>query len=223
MTTPRVMPLSAPSRRARRHELVALHQEEVVRRAFAHISCGGEEQPLVNAAVAQFQRAHDVVQVVEALDRRVDGLRVVAPGGQGGHLEALLVDLGRIQSDPAGDAEDRGFGTFVGVETQVADAARDHQANVFRVVAADGLHHHLDKCVPRHGDVESDDLRRGVQPVDMGVEFEYPAVVGPDTLEHAVTIEKTVVEDAYLGVFFAVELAVDVDLHESLLGRLPAY
>ncbi len=52
----------------------------------------------------------------------------------------------------------------------------------------------------------------------MGVELEYPAVVGPDTFEHAVAVEKTVIEDAYLGVFLAVELAVDVDLHENLLG-----
>ncbi len=89
----------------------------------------------------------------------------------------------------------------------------------FGIVAADGLHHRVDQLVARQRDIEGDDLRRGVQPVDVGVEFEYPAVVDPDTLEHAVTVEKTVVEDAYLGVFLAVELAIDVDLHVTLLGR----
>ena len=76
--------------------------------------------------------------------------------------------------------------------------------------------HGLDQLGARQGDLQGDGLRRGVQPVDVGVQLEYPAVVDPDALEHPVPIEKTVVEDADLGVVFAVELAVDVDLHAAL-------
>ena len=133
-----------------------------------------------------------------------------------------MIHLFGVQGDTARDAEHRGLGALVGIETQVADAPGDHQADVPVVgfVTADGLHQDLDDLVPGAGDVEGDDLRRGVQPVDVAVEFEYPTVVGPDTLEHAVTVEETVVEDADLRVVFAVEPAVDVDLHEKPPGLM---
>ena len=59
---------------------------------------------------------------------------------------------------------------------------------------------------------QPDGLGRIPEPVDMLGQSEDAAAVAAHPLEHAVAVEQTVIVDADLGVFFVVELAVDVDL-----------
>ena len=60
-------------------------------------------------------------------------------------------------------------------------------------------------------------LGRFVQAIDVLLEPEDPAGVGPDPLEDAVAVEQAMIEDADLGVGFVVELAADIDLGAGLI------
>ena len=66
-----------------------------------------------------------------------------------------------------------------------------------------------------------DALGRFVEPVDVLLEPEDPARVGPDPLEDAVAVEQAVIEDADLGVGLVEELAADVDLGARFGAVLP--
>ena len=107
-----------------------------------------------------------------------------------------------------------GWAQLVGVEPQGADAAGDDHADVAVLDAVDGqgLLDGLGHFLLAHGDGQPDGLGRIPQPVEVGLQAEDLAAVAADALEDAVAVEQAVVVDADLGVFFVVELAVDVDL-----------
>src|SRR5207248_11231990 len=90
-----------------------------------------------------FDLGEDVVEVIEALDARGDGVGVVADdaGGDDGH--AFVVHLARVELDGLGNDEGGGARAFVGIEAQVPRAAGDDQADVAvgQVVGLDRLLH----------------------------------------------------------------------------------
>jgi hypothetical protein len=55
------------------------------------------------------------------------------------------------------------------------------------------------------------------------VHFEYPAVIDPDTLENAITIQQAMIKDADARLILTIELAVDIYLHWSLPGPTRAH
>src|SRR5258705_104118 len=72
----------------------------------------------------------DVVQVVQRLDARVQRVRVVADRRRRDDLQALVVDLGRVQGDVVDDDDDLRLGGLARVKAERAGATADHQADV---------------------------------------------------------------------------------------------
>jgi hypothetical protein len=70
------------------------------------------------------------------------------------------------------------------------------------------------------GDGEEEGFSGAEEAVDMLLEFKDAAIIGADALEDTVAIEQSVVEDADFGVLFVVVLAVDVDFHAEITGKL---
>ncbi len=72
-----------------------------------------------------------------------------------------------------------------------------------------------------HRDLEMNALGRFVEAIDVLLEPEDPARVGPDPLEDAVAVEQAVIEHADLGVGLIEQLAADVDLGAHSRAVLP--
>jgi len=102
---------------------------------------------------------------------------------------------------------------LVGVQPQLADAARHHQADVALdlLVRLDGAERLLDHLLLRPGDLQRDVQGALVEPFDVFVQPEDLAGVDSQPFEDAVAVEQTVIVDADLGVRLVEQLAVDID------------
>src|SRR5262249_5383278 len=132
----------------------------------------------------------------------------------GRQLQAVLVQLRRVQGDVVDDDDHLRVAGLARVQPQVAGAARHQRPDVAVLLArrpdpaGDRLHHLL----ARQRDLELDSAGALEQAVHVGPEPEDLAGVNADALEDAVAVEQSVVVDADLGVGLVVDLAVDVDL-----------
>src|SRR6059036_3824732 len=99
------------------------------------------------------------------------------------------------------------------VEAEIALAPRDDGSDVpfADFVPAARLEDDVGHLLLRVWDFQVDGLGRVVQPVEVAVQLEDPAVVGPDPFENAVAVEEAMVEHADLRLGLRVELAVDVN------------
>ncbi len=160
-----------------------------------------------------FDLRQDVVEVVERFDPRTQRRGMVPHHAYGDDLQPLLVQLGRIEGDLVGDDDDLRVAAPVGIEAQRADAPGHHHADVTVLNAVDGQRvlDRLGHLLSGHGDFQPNHFGRVPQAFQVLGHAEHFAGVTADAFEHAVAIKQTVIVDADLGVFFVVELSVDVD------------
>ena len=185
-----------------RVELPVLDDEDVVAGTLGDLALVVEHQGFEAAGIGPLDLGQDVVQVVERLDPRVDGVGVIARRCRRDDLQAMLVKLRGVEADLVGDDDDLRIGRLPGVEAQAAGAPGDDDADVGirELVGGQRVDDGVGHLLAGHGDLEMDGLGRFIQPVDMLLEPEDAARVGADALEDAVAVEQTVVEDADLGV-----------------------
>ena len=101
-----------------------------------------------------------------------------------------------------GDDDDLRVGRLARVEAQAARPSRDDHADVRvrQLVKGERIRNRRGHLIPFHRDLEVDALRRFIQSGHVLFQPEHPSGIGPDTLEHAVAVEQSVVEDADLRV-----------------------
>src|SRR3989441_6255274 len=188
--------------------------EEVFRGRLGYVSVDVEHQGLVRAVLVRLDAGHDVVQVIQRLDRRAEALRRHAPIRRGHDLQAPLVHLA-VQRDAGLRDHDHARPALAlsRIESEIPLAPGDDGPNVplMDVVPSARLEDDVRHLLFRVRDLEVDGLGRVVQAVEVAVQFEDSAVVRADSLEYAVAVEEAVVEDADLRLGLRVELAVDVD------------
>ena len=116
-----------------------------------------------------------------------------------------------------------GFLQRFGFSPSVPGAAGHHQADVAvaELVPAAGFDHRGHDLRMGHRDVQQDRLGRAEQPVNVLLQLEHPAVVGPNALEDAVPVQQPVVEDRNLGVALVVVFSVNINFH--VLKPAPSY
>ena len=79
----------------RRLEHAALDDEDVVAGTLGHLALVVEHQRFQAAGLDRLDLGQDVVQIVQRLDARVEGVGVVADRGGGDDLQAVVVQLPR--------------------------------------------------------------------------------------------------------------------------------
>ena len=127
---------------------------------------------------------------------------MVAHRAGGDDLQAVLVQLGRVEADLVGDDDDLRVGRLARVEAEAARAAGDDDADVASVsllaatVVDDRLAISSRGIGISGGSTWADSYSRST----CSLEPEDPAGVDADALEHAVAVEQAVVVDADLGV-----------------------
>ena len=102
---------------------------------------GVEHDRLVRAGLLRVDLGEDVLQVVERLDARVDGFVRDLPRRRGHDRDAAGVELARIDAHVVDDDDHARLRARERVDAELADAARDDQADVdvVALVAAHGL------------------------------------------------------------------------------------
>ena len=114
----------------RSDEATFVNQEDVIASALGDIALLVEHEALVEAVLLGFHFCHDVIQVVERLDHRWQCSRADAASGGGDDLHARGVEFLGVQLDGIGDANNRRGGAILRREAEVAEAARDDEADV---------------------------------------------------------------------------------------------
>ena len=114
----------------RRMNLAAVHDEDVVAGALGDLALVVEHQGFQAAGVGPLDLGEDVVQVVERLDPRIDGVGMIASRRGRDDLQAVVVQLFRVEADVVGDDDDLRVGRLARVEAQAAGPAGDDEADV---------------------------------------------------------------------------------------------
>ena len=199
---------------------VTLDDEDVVAGALGHMTVAIEHQGLVHARLERFHFCHDVVEVIEPFDLRVEARDWNSRATCYDDRHALVIQRLWIQRD-RGCNDDRLWCTArKWVESECADSAGIDHANI-AVLDLVGFHRFADgllKLVKRVGRFEMQTLGRAVHTDEVGAEFEDPAVVDPNALEAAVAIKQTVIQDAHGGLFHRNEASVYPDLSGQWKG-----
>ena len=140
MTALRVMPSRMPASVGGVLQHAALDEEDVVAGAFGDLALVVEHQGFEAAGLDGLDLGQDVVEVVQRLDARIEGVGMVADRADRDDLQAVLVQFRRIEGDVVDDDDDLRIGRLARVEAEVAGAARDDQADVavLLVVGLDG-------------------------------------------------------------------------------------
>jgi hypothetical protein len=187
--------------------------ENVVTGALGHVPLQVEHDGFLDTGADGFHLGHDVVQVVEALDARIERFGMVARRGHGHDVQTRFVEGGGVELDGGRDADHAGLGAQVGVESQIAHAAADDQTDVAvgDAVATAAFHDNIRHLFRSDRNCQADGFCRFVQAHDVGFEPEDLAVVGANALEDTVAVEESMVEDGDLRVRLGIERAVDVD------------
>ena len=180
----------------------------------------------MEAVLLGFNLRQNVIQVVKRLDggRKCRWADPARGGGDDAH--ARRIELFRVQLDGIRNADDRRLGAILRGKAQVADTARDHEADVTvrQVIAAAGFADDVRDLLARPWHLEADGLGRHLEALEMLFESEDAALIKADALKDAVAVKETVVKDRDLGVSLRIEFSVDVDVHEcekANLGGLP--
>ena len=113
-----------------RMNLAAMHDEDVVAGALGDLALVVEHQGFQAARLGSLDLGQDVVQVVERLDPRIDGVGMIAGRRGRDDLQAVIVQLFGIEADVVGDDDDLGVGRLARVEAQAAGAPGDDDADV---------------------------------------------------------------------------------------------
>ena len=197
----------------RREQHARPHDEHVVAGALGHLALVVEHQGLDAAGPQTLELRHDVVQVVERLDPGRERRRLHPLGGGGHDLQALLVELAGIEADRVGDHDHLRVRRPVGVQTEGARAAGDHEADVAvgELVGGERVVHRFGHGGLREGDLEADRAGARPQAVEVGVEPEHGSGVAAEAFEHAIAVEQTVVEHAYASLVLGHEAVVHED------------
>ncbi len=127
-TVSRVMP-SRFVAVARRRQAPTRDDENVVGRGLGDVAVHVQHQRFVGAVIVGFHPREHVVHVVQRLDRRAQRVRRRPPERRRHELDALR-RLSIEADDRPGDHNHLRIAARARVDAQVADAARDDQANV---------------------------------------------------------------------------------------------
>ena len=145
-----------------------------------------EQDRFLGAGGGRLGASEDVREIVQRFHAGRHLVEALLADRRGDDREALLVELLGVKLDAVGDDEDRGAVLALAhVEAEVADAARDDEADVgvLEAVEADGLDDRLLDLLDRHRELQQDRVRRLIEALEMVVETEDAAVVDADAFE----------------------------------------
>ena len=127
--------------------------------------------------------------------------------------QPLLVELPRVEADRVGDHDHLRVLRAVGIETEAAGTAGDDQPHIAidELIGGQRVVHRLRDNILRQWNLQADCAGAGPEPVEVGVKPEDPAGVAPQALEHTVSVEQAMVEDADLGLFLRHKTVVHED------------
>src|SRR5262249_15468670 len=145
----------------RRQQHAALRQENVVAGAFRYLALVIEHQRLDATGADAFNLGKDVIEIIQGLNARIDGVRMVA-NRRGRHdLQAMLVEFGRVERDVINNDDDLRIGRFARIIADRAGAARDNQPDVtfLLIIQLDSVIDGFRHLLARQRDFEPDGQR----------------------------------------------------------------
>ena len=173
-------------------DALAARNEDVVGAAFGDEAVQAEHDGLNESGHVRLNERHDVVQVLGRFYLRVQALRVVLARGAYHRDDALLIHLGRVEGYLVGDDDDgRALVAFLGVDAEVAGAARDDRADVcafVKVVDLQRFQQGFAELLNGDADVNAQEVRAAVEALKVLVKLEDFVAVGADALKHAVAV-----------------------------------
>lgn len=124
-----------------RGDVAVADDENIVGGALGDVAVVIEHDRLGHAGVGGFDFGENVVQIIQALDAWGDGVGMVADHRGDDDRHSLLIHLSGVHLNGVGDDEDRGLGTFIGGQTEIASATRDDDANIGigKIIGFEGL------------------------------------------------------------------------------------
>ena len=192
--------------------------KDVVPRSLSHLTFGVQHDGFVEALPESFTFGQDVVEVIQALDRRIQAFHRDTRSFGDDDFHAISVHLFRIQADAVGDADHTWLWTTEWVQTQGAFAAGQNQTDVavLKVVGRHGLAGEILNLVDAQFRIQMDALGRLHQTHQVRPKLEDPSVVNSDALEDTVSVEKAMVKDTDLGLRAGNQMPIDPN--QSLIG-----
>ena len=221
MTELWVMPSRAPGRQRRGDDAAALHNEDVLSGALAHVALRRQQDGLVVAGLEGFDLGHRRVDVHAcALGGGGHGVGIMALPGADLHPHAVGDPLGAQVGAPRPHRDRHVDRAGQRVEPHLAVAQVDDGPDVALGQPVDPHRRlgGLDDLLGREGDVDEEDLGRVEQPGDVVGQPEHGRAgigrVGPDALEDSAAVVEGVGEDMDAGVVPVDQLSI----HPDLLG-----
>ena len=174
-----------------------LHNENVVARAFGHITQVVQHQGFRRTLAHSFHFGQDVVEIIERLDLRTNGVRTVAAHGAGNQGQPVFIYVRIVQGDFIRNDEDAGPFAVEWVKSQIADAAGNHQTDIAVVQAGgrDRFAYGVGEFFLSVRNIQQQIMGAVVQAVHVVFQAENALVIEPDTFKNAVSIECAVVEN----------------------------
>src|SRR3989442_999852 len=185
----------------RRHEGVVADNEDVLGARLGNIAVDVEHERFIRAVLVRLDLGHDVVQIIQGLDRRAEALGRDASVRRRDDLEAALVDLAEEIDARLRDHDDARTGLALPrIEAEIARPACDDRADVSfpDVVASARLQDDPCELLFRMRELQVDRFRTLEESVQVALELEDAAVVRADAFEDPVTVQQAMVEDADL-------------------------
>src|SRR5262249_12964106 len=144
-----------------------------------------EHQGLKATGLHRLDLGHDVVEVIQRLDARIERVGVIADRADRYNLHAVFVDFGRVQRNVVHDDDDLRIARFARIQAEIAGPGGDDQADVTvaLIVCFDRAGNRLHHLFTMKGDFELDAPGSLIEPIDVFAQTEDLRVVNPDTFE----------------------------------------
>ena len=164
----------------------------------------------VEHTVAELDDSDDSYEVEVGIKKFIEFLTTdcpnkeedIARGGNGKKLEFRVYPSEKIHAKVYISRYDENgrIGCLRRAQPQVSHAPRHHDPDIRirQAVRLEGVVYGLFYLLRAHGDFQPDRPGRLEQPAHVRVDLKHHPVISPYPFEHAVAVEQTVIEDAYL-------------------------
>ena len=207
----------------RRFEFAVFNDKNVVSGAFRDVALMIEHQRFFATGVIRFDLRHNVVEVVQRLDARVDRVGRRADRAGGNDFNPLVVEVGRVKGKFLNDNNDRRVFAEVRVEAERPFAAGNDQANISvgETVRFERLIHRGAHFFLRNGNLNIERFRGIPKAVDMLFQTENFAVITTQPFKNTVAEQKSVIENADFRVFAVDQTTVNINFkgHENAFRK----
>ena len=183
--------------------LFILYDKYIIPTSLRDPSLGIKDNSLISPFDIGLNLGQDVVQIIEALDIRGQGIGGVSAnrdtdGGQADLIEAS------IHRPPLNCNDDyRGLPAFQWIQAQISISSGNYRPDIgiAQVVLAQRISDRQSHLLLAQGDTEHDGLSRIKEPPDMILQPEDPSSICSYALEDTIAIEKTMIENRNRSVF----------------------